>query len=347
VNSGVASRQQIEALVRYVLTAKKLAVTQENFNKVLASACHLAQEGATSPKFAENRAVSILWSHSFFGELRDACKKANVTVRKLARGLKDEIIKVATRHRIEGNLSKMYKIENLNYSPQELVWVSDFQTFNDNPAMPEPVRIWLLENCRNRFKPNSKVNYFSALPNRFSAIRLCRTEPLLRFGFAKPLLRFGFGGADADASTFRLFGFAEPLLRFSALPNRFFASALAEPMPMPPLFGYSALPNRTASPLFGFAKPLLRFSALPNRFFAEAERSLRRSGAKPSPKRSEAFTEAERSLRQSGAKPSPKRSEAFAKAERTLRQSGRAKPSPKQKSEAFAEAEERRKREEN
>nr|YP_009364203.1 hypothetical protein [Hydrodictyon reticulatum]AQU64535.1 hypothetical protein [Hydrodictyon reticulatum] len=244
----------------------------------------------------------------------------------------------------------MYKIENLNYSPQELVWVSDFQTFNDNPAMPEPVRIWLLENCRNRFKPNSKVNYFSALPmpplfgysalpNRTtSSLWLCQTTSSLRLWRSRcRCIHF---------SAIRLCR-TEPLLRFSALPNRFFASALAEPMPMPPLFGYSALPNRTASPLFGFAKPLLRFSALPNRFFAEAERSLRRSGAKPSPKRSEAFTEAERSLRQSGAKPSPKRSEAFAKAERTLRQSGRAKPSPKQKSEAFAEAEERRKSEEN
>jgi hypothetical protein len=89
-------------------------------------------------------------------ELRNACKTAGITVRKLARGIRDDVIKVAMKHGIEGNLSKNYKLENPNFDPQDLIWVSDFQTFSENPAMPENVRQWLLENYRSRFKPYSK-----------------------------------------------------------------------------------------------------------------------------------------------------------------------------------------------
>nr|YP_009364176.1 hypothetical protein [Hydrodictyon reticulatum]YP_009364243.1 hypothetical protein [Hydrodictyon reticulatum]AQU64529.1 hypothetical protein [Hydrodictyon reticulatum]AQU64530.1 hypothetical protein [Hydrodictyon reticulatum] len=67
------------------------------------------------------------------------------------------------------------------------------------------------------------------------------------------------------------------ILRFSAKPNRFFALASAEPMPMPSLFG-------EAEPLLRFCfggadafaslwlrrSRCLRFSAKPNRFFASA-----------------------------------------------------------------------------
>nr|AWI68237.1 hypothetical protein [Pediastrum angulosum] len=159
VNSGVASKQEIETVVMDIIAAKKLSPTQENFNKILASVCHLAQEGATSPKYAENRKVEMYGVSLKVGELRNSCKKVGVTVRKLARGLQNEIITVAKRHNIEGNLSKSYKMENPNYNRQDLIWASDFQTFNENPAMPESVKIWLLENYRSRFKPNSKINY--------------------------------------------------------------------------------------------------------------------------------------------------------------------------------------------
>lgn len=158
-NSGVASKQEINGVLVDILAAKKLPITQDNFNKVLTSACHLAQEGATSPKFAENRKIDIYGVTVKVSDLRQSCKKMGITVRKLARGLQNEIVAVAKRRNIEGNLSKSYKIENPNYDLQDLIWVSDFQTFNENPAMPESVRMWLLENYRNRFKPSSKPNY--------------------------------------------------------------------------------------------------------------------------------------------------------------------------------------------
>lgn len=70
--------------------------------------------------------------------------------------VRDDVIKVAVKHGIEGNLSKNYKLENPGFEEQDLIWVSDFQTFSDNPAMPEHVKHWLLENYRNRFRPNMK-----------------------------------------------------------------------------------------------------------------------------------------------------------------------------------------------
>ena len=86
-------------------------------------------------------------------DLRDACSKAGITVRKYARGIRDQVIKVAQKHQLEGNLAKGYKLENPSCDKQDLVWVSDFQTFSENPSMPENVRTWLLNNYRNRFRP--------------------------------------------------------------------------------------------------------------------------------------------------------------------------------------------------
>ncbi len=80
-----------------------------------------------------------------------------ITARKFARGIRTIIIKVAKHDEIEGNLSKNYKLENPNFDQQDLVWVSDFQTFSEDPAMPEHVKTWLLENYRRRFRPTSKV----------------------------------------------------------------------------------------------------------------------------------------------------------------------------------------------
>nr|YP_009364072.1 hypothetical protein [Pediastrum duplex]AQU64446.1 hypothetical protein [Pediastrum duplex] len=136
---------------------RKLPLTQQNFTKAYTSVCHLCQQGATSPKYAENARVTIYGIDLRVGDLRQACIIHKTTVRKLARALQNDIVKVATIRMMEGNLSKLYKLENPNYNKQDLVWVSDFQTFNDNTAMPDHVRTWLLENYRNRFRPSSKV----------------------------------------------------------------------------------------------------------------------------------------------------------------------------------------------
>jgi hypothetical protein len=136
-----------------LITKKKLPKTQENFNKTLVTAAHLVQIGATSPKFAATRMIPDYGVDIRVGELRDACSKAGITVRKFARGIRDTVVKVAQKHQIEGNLAKGYKLENPDFDKQDLAWVSDFQTFSDNPSMPDNVRTWLLENYRNRFRP--------------------------------------------------------------------------------------------------------------------------------------------------------------------------------------------------
>jgi hypothetical protein len=85
-------------------------------------------------------------------------KKNGITVRKLARGLREQIIRVAVRHNLPGNLSKSYKLENPSFETQDLPWVSDFQTFSDNESMPEHVKKWLLENYSKRFRPGTGIS---------------------------------------------------------------------------------------------------------------------------------------------------------------------------------------------
>lgn len=152
-SSAVATQAEIEQVVEGIITGKKLPRTQETFNKVLVTVAHLVQIGATSPKFASTRAVTDYGIDVRVGELRDSCSKTGITVRKLARGIRDLVIRVAQRHQIEGNLAKGYKLENPQCDRQDLIWVSDFQTFSENPSMPEEVRTWLLQNYRNRFRP--------------------------------------------------------------------------------------------------------------------------------------------------------------------------------------------------
>ncbi len=152
-SSAVATTTEIEQVITTLIISKKLLNTQDSFNKVLVTTAHLVQIGATSPKFASTRMVTEYGIDIKVGDLRDACSKAGITVRKYARGIRNVVIKVAQKHQIEGNLAKGYKLENPSCDRQDLVWVSDFQTFSENPSMPENVRTWLLENYKNRFRP--------------------------------------------------------------------------------------------------------------------------------------------------------------------------------------------------
>lgn len=155
-NAAVATGGEIDTVIETIIKQKKLQPTQEIYNKVLASAAHLVQIGATSPKFAGTRMVTDYGVELRTSDLREACSKSSITVRKFARGIRDYVIKVAVAFNIQGNLAKNYKLENPNCDPQDLAWVADFQTFSDNPAMPENVKVWLLQNYRNRFRPELK-----------------------------------------------------------------------------------------------------------------------------------------------------------------------------------------------
>lgn len=153
--SAVATPQEIDSVIGSLMTLKKIPNTQEGYNKVLVTTAHLVQIGATSPRFADSRLVTEYGVEIRAGELKEACKRNGITVRKYARGIRNFVIKVASANNIAGNLSKNYKLENPSCDTQDLIWVADFQTFSENPAMPEHVRTWLLQNYKNRFRPES------------------------------------------------------------------------------------------------------------------------------------------------------------------------------------------------
>jgi hypothetical protein len=73
--------------------------------------------------------------------LKEACNGVGITPQKFAREIRDFILKIAAEFNLEGNLSKKYKLENPNCDKQDLIWVSDFQTFLENPSMPDHVKV--------------------------------------------------------------------------------------------------------------------------------------------------------------------------------------------------------------
>lgn len=152
-DSAIATKKEIDLVIKHILTEKKLPITQDNYNRVTVTVSHLVQIGATSPKFTTTRQVTDYGVDVKVSDLNNACKQIKITVRKFARGIRDTVIYVASRHKIEGNLAKNYKLENPDYDQQDLIWVSDFQTFSKNTSMPEHVKKWLLNNYKNRFRP--------------------------------------------------------------------------------------------------------------------------------------------------------------------------------------------------
>lgn len=158
--AAVASKQDIDNVIVKILVRKNLPVTEQNYASVLVSSAYLLQIGATSPKFATSRKISKFDVELSVGELKEACSGVGITPRKMARGIRDYILKVAYRYNLKGNLSKNYKLENPNCDRQDLIWASDFQTFSENPSMPDHVRVWLLENFRSRFRPNMRSNQY-------------------------------------------------------------------------------------------------------------------------------------------------------------------------------------------
>lgn len=67
--------------------------------------------------------------------------------------MRNKITRIALNRQIEGNLAKSYKLEKKGTcTVEELAWVSDFNTFSEDPAMPDDVRKWLLKNYYDRFR---------------------------------------------------------------------------------------------------------------------------------------------------------------------------------------------------
>jgi hypothetical protein len=56
--AGVATNTEIDRVIGDILATKKLSFDKTNFTRILLTICHLMQIGATSPKFAETRAIA-------------------------------------------------------------------------------------------------------------------------------------------------------------------------------------------------------------------------------------------------------------------------------------------------
>lgn len=76
--------------------------------------------------------------------------KKKGTIRQYARGIANEIQKVASILEIEGDLAHQMRLDYPDLSIEDAVWCSNFQT--RNPNCPENVRFWLNDNHKNRFK---------------------------------------------------------------------------------------------------------------------------------------------------------------------------------------------------
>jgi hypothetical protein len=155
-SSAVATKAEVNAVIADIVKSKNLTLDKQTYTKVLCTVAHMVQDGATSPKQADSKKITEYGLELKVGDLRASCKKNNITVRKLARGIRKPVIEVATAFQLEGNLAKSYKLQYPDYDDQELIWVSDFQTFSKDPSMPDRVKKWLLDNYNNRF--HSKEN---------------------------------------------------------------------------------------------------------------------------------------------------------------------------------------------
>lgn len=153
-SNGVASEETLNQVIDDLITECKIKEISGRRNRIKLSIAILAQQGATSPRFSETKVANQIQGISIsVASLRKIAKKNSTTVRALARALRPEAIKVAEKFSIEGNLSKSYKLEHPDAQQSDLYWVSDFQSFSNDPSMPPNVKTWLLSNYANRFAP--------------------------------------------------------------------------------------------------------------------------------------------------------------------------------------------------
>jgi hypothetical protein len=149
---SVATFPEIEKVLDIILQEKKLPNSQKNRNGALINTIALLHSGATSPQFDLSRSFNIWGLELTNRTLQTSIKKVpGLTARKLARGLRTELMDYAARTCKPGNLSKRYKIAYPLAPISELIWVSDYNTFSDMQGMPERVKVCLSQNLSERF----------------------------------------------------------------------------------------------------------------------------------------------------------------------------------------------------
>ena len=152
MSAGKADYDKVENLVSYYIDRDMMQDTIRNRSAVKATLGILCQEGATSPKYSETRSCNMFGIQISVKEMREDVKKLGIgTVRRLARTISKHAMKGAELYSILGNQHKQYLMEFPDASEEELRYASDFNTFSDDPAIPENVRAWLLKNYHERF----------------------------------------------------------------------------------------------------------------------------------------------------------------------------------------------------
>ena len=149
--AGTPTEDEVNEVVKLLLKDTSQQDTVTNINRVKLTIGQFSQEGATSPKFSSTHTSSEFGITLTVDQVRKAATAKGLTIRKLARALSNEAKIAAQTLKIEGNLSKQYKLFNPKAQFQELMWASDFFTFSDDPSMDPGVREWLLQNYNTRF----------------------------------------------------------------------------------------------------------------------------------------------------------------------------------------------------
>jgi hypothetical protein len=147
-NSGNVNDITVKRIIEDLRNASK-----GNEEEVMVLVAILLQKGATSKKQLAKTTEEINGVYITTGMLRNACSSHKITVRKLARALSKDIIEIMQSmkdHAYPGNLGKKYLTEKPEATLDELIWASDFQTFN--PDCPEKIREWLMTDFNSRFK---------------------------------------------------------------------------------------------------------------------------------------------------------------------------------------------------
>lgn len=145
---GEATIEKCTKIMNILCKSKKA-----NPSHMMLAVATLMQKGATNPRASETMTATIGTVSVTVKEIRDACKKENVTTRQFARGMKDKIADTMLslgNFATIGNLSKLAMADVPDLSTEELIWASDFQTYNQR--CPERVKRWLLFNFGNRFR---------------------------------------------------------------------------------------------------------------------------------------------------------------------------------------------------
>jgi hypothetical protein len=147
---GETTRETCTKIVMIInANAGKGAQPKETF----AAIALLLQKGATSPKAPGNQAIKVGSAVVTTDMIRSACRQEKVTVRQLARALKDDIIDLMLAmgdNAPAGNLARTMLLEVNNLSLEDKLWASDFQTYNER--LPVRVRASLVRNYRARFR---------------------------------------------------------------------------------------------------------------------------------------------------------------------------------------------------